>query len=198
VSPESETTFEDLSRELVISRGSQRNSNQRNSSSTINQNQPVSLGRGPTHNNMEGVDNTLRLPEFKGIGSEDPEQHMFICETIWTTKNVHDDGAKIMQLETTFRGCVLVWYMKLQSTTPLGQTRTLAEITQALLKEFKKPKSESQYITELKEIKQVQTESVWEFDQRFKDVMGRLTFQILINNIESGLLWACYLTSIVL
>jgi hypothetical protein len=82
------------------------------------------------------------------------------------------------QLETTFRGHALVWYMKLQSTTPLGQTRTLLEITQALLKEFKKPKSESQYITELKEIKQVQTESVWEFDQRFKDVMGRLTFQI--------------------
>jgi hypothetical protein len=30
---------------------------------------------------------------------------------------------------------------------------TLAEIIQALLKEFKKPKSESQYIIELKEIK---------------------------------------------
>jgi hypothetical protein len=68
--------------------------------------------------------------------------------------------------------------MKLQSTMPTGQARTLAEIKQALLKEFKKPKSESQYITELKEIKQVQTESVWDYDQRFKDVMGRLTFQI--------------------
>jgi hypothetical protein len=127
---------------------------------------------------MVGVDNTLRLPEFKGIGSEDPEQHLFICETIWTAKNVHDDGTKITQLATTFRGCALVWYMKLQSTTIPGQTRTLLEITQALLKEFKKPKFESQYITELKEIKQVQNESVWEFDQRFKDVMGRLTFQI--------------------
>jgi hypothetical protein len=68
--------------------------------------------------------------------------------------------------------------MKLQSTTPTGQARTLAEIRQALLKEFKKPKSESQYITELKEIKQVQTESVWDYDQCFKDLMGRLTFQI--------------------
>jgi len=28
---------------------------------------------------------------------------MFVCETIWTAKNVHDDGAKIVQLETTFR-----------------------------------------------------------------------------------------------
>jgi hypothetical protein len=47
------------------------------------------------------------------------------------------------------------------------------------LKEFKKPNSESHYITELKEIKQVQTESVWDYDQHFKDLMGRLTFQIL-------------------
>jgi hypothetical protein len=54
----------------------------------------------------------------------------------------------------------------------------LVEINQALLKDFKNPKSNSQYIIELKEIKQVQTLSVWDFDQIFKDVMGRLTFQI--------------------
>jgi hypothetical protein len=55
---------------------------------------------------------------------------------------------------------------------------TLEEIRKALLKEFNKTKLESQYITKMKEIKQVQTELVWEFDQRFKDVMGRMTFQI--------------------
>ena len=55
---------------------------------------------------------------------------------------------------------------------------TLAKIKPTLLKEFKKPKSESQYITELKEIKQVQTELVQDYDQCFKDMMGRLTFQI--------------------
>jgi hypothetical protein len=46
------------------------------------------------------------------------------------------------------------------------------------LKELKKPKSESQYITKLKEIKQVLIESVWDYDQIFKDLMGSLTFQI--------------------
>jgi hypothetical protein len=56
----------------------------------------------------------------------------------------------------------------------MGHAKNLVEIIQALLKEFKKPKSESQYIIELKDIKQVQTESIWDFDQRFKDVMGRL------------------------
>jgi hypothetical protein len=112
------------------------------------------------------------------VGSEDPKQHLFVCETVWAAKNIQDDVVKIAQLATTFRGRALVWYMKLQSITPTGQARTLAEIKKALLKEFKNPKSESQYITELKEIKQVQTKSVWDFDQRFKDVMGRLTFQI--------------------
>jgi hypothetical protein len=80
---------------------------------------------------------------------------MFVCETIWVAKNVQDEVVKIAQLETTFRGCALVWYMKLQSTTPTGQARTLTEIRKALLKEFKKTKSESQYIIELNEIKQV-------------------------------------------
>jgi hypothetical protein len=69
---------------------------------------------------MVGVDNTLRLPEFQGVGSEDPEQHLFVCETIWAAKNVQDEVVKIVQLETTFRGHALVWYMKLQSTTPTG------------------------------------------------------------------------------
>jgi hypothetical protein len=63
---------------------------------------------------MVGVDNTLRLPEFKGVGSEDPEQHLFVCEIVWAAKNIQDEVVKIAQLATTFRGCALVWYMKLQ------------------------------------------------------------------------------------
>jgi hypothetical protein len=54
----------------------------------------------------------------------------------------------------------------------------LAEVRQALLKEFQKPKSQSQCITELKEIKQIVNESVWDYNQRFKILKDRLTFQI--------------------
>jgi len=68
--------------------------------------------------------------------------------------------------------------MKFQTTTPAGHTRTLAKIKTALILEFKKPKSESQCNTELKEIKQSLNEMVWDFDQRFKSLMDRLTFQI--------------------
>jgi len=44
--------------------------------------------------------------------------------------------------------------------------------------EFKKPKFESQCITELKEIKQGSSETVWDFDKRFKSLMEKLKFQI--------------------
>lgn len=58
------------------------------------------------------------------------------------------------------------------------QARTLGQIKIALVKEFKKPKLESQCITELKEIKQKPTESVWEFDQKFKTLLDHLSFDI--------------------
>jgi hypothetical protein len=68
--------------------------------------------------------------------------------------------------------------MKLQNIMPAGQAKTLVEIRKEPLKEFKKKKSESQSITELKEIKQVQTKLVCNFDQIFKDVIGRMNFEI--------------------
>ena len=42
--------------------------------------------------------------------------------------------------------------------------KNLDEIRKGLLEEFKKPKSEAQYITELKEIKQFPNETIWDFD----------------------------------
>ena len=47
-----------------------------------------------------------------------------------------------------------------------------------MIKEFKKPKSESQCITELKEIQQKRGESVWDFDQRFKVLLDQVSFTI--------------------
>jgi hypothetical protein len=54
----------------------------------------------------------------------------------------------------------------------LAQPKPLNENKNALIAEFKKPKSESQCITELKEIKQKVVEPVWGFDQRFKTLIG--------------------------
>jgi hypothetical protein len=60
----------------------------------------------------------------------------------------------------------------------LAQSKPLNEINNVLIVEFKKPKLESQCITELKEIKKKIAKPVWEFDQRFKTLTGRLTFKI--------------------
>jgi hypothetical protein len=154
-SPQLEITFEDLSRAIIVSQGGKNNSSQNSRSSTQIQNQspPTSLRGDNTQTNMVGIDNTLRLPEFKGVGSEDPKQHLFVCKTIWVTKNILDEAAKIAQLVITFRGRALVWYMKLHSITPIRHARTLEEIKQALSKEFKMPKSESKYISQMKEMK---------------------------------------------
>jgi hypothetical protein len=35
---------------------------------------------------MAGHDPTIRLLEFRGEASEDPEKHLFICENIWEEK----------------------------------------------------------------------------------------------------------------
>jgi len=70
---------------------------------------------------------------FNGNGSEDPEQHMSVCEAIWTAKQIQYQNAQIAQLDTTFRNRALVLYMKFQTTVPVGYTRTLAEIKTALI-----------------------------------------------------------------
>ena len=62
---------------------------------------------------------------------------------------------------------------------PMGaQDKTLVEVRKGLIEEFIKPKSEAQYITEFNEIKQYPNEIVWDFDQRFKTLMARVSFEM--------------------
>ena len=91
----------------------------------------------------------MKLLIFKGSGLEDPEKHWFLCEVVWSVKQVIDDDIKMAQLTTTLRDRVLNGFMKYSN----GKVKTLPEVKATLIVEFKKPKSESQYITELKEIK---------------------------------------------
>ena len=59
-----------------------------------------------------------------------------------------------------------------------GTTKTLDEIQMGLFEEFNKTKSKAQYITELKEIKQFPNQTIWDFDQQFKTLMARVSFQM--------------------
>jgi len=44
--------------------------------------------------------------------------------------------------------------------------------------EFKNPKSESQFITKIKEIKQKHGETMWDYDQMFNILLDMMMFQI--------------------
>jgi hypothetical protein len=83
----------------------------------------------------------MRLPIFRGDISEDPNQHWFLCEVIWNIKNVTNEAVKRTQFSTTLIDCAMSWYMKL--VQGLTQPKPLNQIKNALIAEFKKPKSES-------------------------------------------------------
>jgi hypothetical protein len=90
----------------------------------------------------------MRLPIFRGDGSEDHDQHWFLCEAVWSNKKVNDEVVKRDQFSTTLRDCALSWYMKFVKGTV--QPKPLNDIKTELSEEFKKPKLESQCITKLK------------------------------------------------
>ena len=118
------------------------------------------------------------LATFDGNGTKDPEQHWFLCEAIWMVCLVHNADIKKAQMITTLRGHVLDQFMKFCAAPIETLQKTLEEIQAAMISEFKKPKSESQCITEIKEIKQSLTEMVWDFDQSFKTLMDKVSFQM--------------------
>jgi hypothetical protein len=75
---------------IIVSQGGH-NITDRNSGISVesqSQSVPTSPRGRNTQTNMARIDNTLRLPKFKGVGSEDPKQHLFICETVWVAKNI--------------------------------------------------------------------------------------------------------------
>jgi len=129
-----------------------------NNTSTATQGRSIATSFASTKKVMVGGE--MKLPLFHGNGSKDPQQHWFLCEVVWRVKQVVDADMKATQLVTMLGDRALTWYMKFSG----GKNKTLNEIQTSLITEFKKPKSESQCITELKEIKQLNRESTWEFD----------------------------------
>ena len=49
------------------------------------------------------MEDEMRLPIFRGDGSEDPYQHWFLCEAIWNIKSITDEAIKRTQFNTTLR-----------------------------------------------------------------------------------------------
>ena len=108
----------------------------------------TSIGRRPK---MEGDD--MKLPLFHGNRTDDPEHYWFLCEEVWTVRQATDDDVKKGKLVNTLRGHTLDWFMKFIQVPQGALVKTLDEIQMVLIKEFRKPKSKAQYITELKDSK---------------------------------------------
>ena len=78
----------------------------------------------------------------------------------------------------TLRGHALDLFMKF-CAIPIGTLqKTLEEIRHAMISKFRKPQSESQCITKIKEIKYALVETIWDFDQQFKMQRAKVGFQM--------------------
>ena len=124
------------------------------------------------------VRDDTNLPLFHGNETNDPQQYQFLCVEVWTVTQSTDDEVKKGQLAATLRGRALHWFMKFIQF-PMGTlAKKLDEVKKGLIEELWKLKSEEQYIIELKDTKQFPNETIWDFDQRFKTLEERVSFQM--------------------
>jgi hypothetical protein len=120
----------------VRSTSTQRETTGGSSSGNLSQ---VSTPRGGGSSSIfgrAGHDPTIRLPEFQGEATDDPEKHLFICAKIWEAKKITDEDTKLTQLEIMLRDRTLDWYMSLYTNSVLRMTRTLDDIKKLLINEF--------------------------------------------------------------
>jgi hypothetical protein len=143
---------------VLTTLSNQSNQSHQSTQSTVTSSLPHTQSRSI----VRSMADEMRLPIFRGDGFEYPDQHWFLCESIWNIKNVIDEAAKRTQFSTMLRDQALSWYMKL--VQGLEQPKPLNEIKNAMIAEFKKPNLESQCITKPKEINKKVAKPVWEFD----------------------------------
>jgi hypothetical protein len=66
--------------------------------------------------------------------------------------------------------------MSLVTKNPPGTAKTIVDIKKLLINEFQKPSSEDQYMNKMIEIRQKIGESVWDIEQRFKQLKGKVKY----------------------
>jgi hypothetical protein len=104
-------------------------SNQSNQSTVTS-----SLVNTQLRNQGKSMVDEMRLPIFRGDGYEDPDQHWFLCEVVWSIKQVTNEDVKRSQFSTTLRDRALSWYMKF--VTRSVQPKPMNDIKNTLSEEF--------------------------------------------------------------
>jgi hypothetical protein len=107
-----------------------------------------------------------------------PKFFLFIYENIWVAKRITDEDTKVAHLVITFKDRAIDWYMGISTNNPTGKPTTVAYVKRQLINEFQKPSSKDQFMKEMTEIKQKPGELVWEVDQKFKRLKGKLKYTI--------------------
>jgi len=79
----------------------------------------------------------IKLPVFKGVGNEDPDQFWFVIKVVWEAQGVTNDNIKKAMLVSALLDCALTWYIKLSNENP---NAGIADIQAKLNKEFNMPK----------------------------------------------------------
>jgi hypothetical protein len=120
---------------VSIALTSQNSQNHQSRQSTVT----GSLVSTQTRSLVSSMADEMRLPIFRGYGSEDLDQHWFLCETVWNIKSITDEAINRTQFSTTLRDRALSWYMKL--VQGLAQPKPLNKNKNVLVAEFKKPNS---------------------------------------------------------
>jgi hypothetical protein len=90
-----------------------------------------SLASTQTRTLVSFMADEMRLPIFRGDGSEDLDQHWFLCEVVWNIKCIIDEAIKRTQFSTTLRDRALSWYMKFVQV--LAPSKPLNDIKNALI-----------------------------------------------------------------
>lgn len=85
--------------------------------------------------------NWVKLPLFKGLGNEDPNQFWFIVKAKWEAQGIIDDNMKKVTLVSALQDLTLTWNMKYSNDNPDVR---VADIQSTLNKEFSRPKSQAQ------------------------------------------------------
>ena len=114
---------------------------------------------------LVSISNTMKMPIFMVLGTKDLDQFWFVADVVWKSQEITDDDMKKAQLVTTLQVRAHIWYIKYNMTHPAA---SLNDTKDALNNEFRKPKSQAQYVIEVKEIKEKVNESAWDIHKRLK------------------------------
>ena len=110
----------------------------------------------------------IKLPVFRGVGNEDPDQFWFVIRAVWEAQGVVDDNIKKEMLVNALQDHTLMWYIKHSNDNP---NAGITNIQVALNSEFNRPKSETRLIIRFKEIAMLPGDTPWELDQRLKGMI---------------------------